>query len=92
MQNQWDQGYVMEVEVTNTSSSSISGWSVTFTLPSGHSVVNGWNADFDVQGQSVTASNLSYNGNLAPGQSTQFGFQASRSGGGVPTTFTCAAS
>ena len=93
VQNQWDQGYVVEVVVTNTSSSPISGWSVAFTLPSGHSMVNGWNAQFSSQGQSVTASNLRYNGTLAPGESTQFGFQASRPGGGVvPASFTCSAS
>src|SRR5690606_19320130 len=89
----WAQGYVMEVVVTNTSNSSMSGWSVEFTLPSGHQVVNNWNADFDTQGQSVTAENMSYNGNLGPGQSTQFGFQASRNGGSaLPSTFTCSAS
>src|SRR5690606_25236151 len=60
---------------------------------SGHQVVNNWNADFDTQGQSVTAENMSYNGNLGPGQSTQFGFQASRNGGSaLPSTFTCSAS
>ena len=92
VQNQWGNGYVVQpVTVTNTSSSAKTGWTVTFTLPTGHTLAGSWNADVTVSGQTVTARNLSYNGNLAPDASTAFGFQGSRPTGQttVPSSFTC---
>ncbi|HEY8471431.1 MAG TPA: cellulose binding domain-containing protein [Natronosporangium sp.] len=92
VQSQWEQGYVMQVTVANTSSSPINGWTVTTTLPSGHQLVNPWNATVTPSGQTLTAVPLSWNANLAPGQQVEWGFQASRPGGSsVPTTFNCAA-
>jgi hypothetical protein len=91
VQSQWGQGYVIQLAVT-AGNSAISGWEVAFTLPAGHGFVNQWSADFGGSGQSVTAGNLSWNGNLGPGGSTEFGFQASRPGDGqLPAGFTCTA-
>lgn len=93
VQSQWGAGYVLQVTVTNSGDSPISGWSVDFTLPAGHGIVNPWSADFDVDGQGVTAHNLSWNGDLGAGQSAEFGFQASRPDDGqLPTGFSCTAS
>ena len=78
MQSEWDQGYVLQVVVRNTGNSQLNGWTATATLPAGHQVVNGWNANLTTSGQTVTASSLDWNGNLAPGQEATFGFQASR--------------
>jgi cellulose 1,4-beta-cellobiosidase len=39
----------------------------------------------------VTATNLSYNGAIAPGGNTSFGFQASFSGTNTNPTLTCSA-
>jgi endo-1,4-beta-xylanase len=94
VQTQWQGGYVVQpVTVTNSGSSSISGWTVTFTLPAGHQVVGSWNAQFSPSGQTITATNMSYNGNLSPSGSTSFGFQISRPNGDTqtPSGFTCAA-
>ncbi|GII81481.1 hypothetical protein Sru01_64630 [Sphaerisporangium rufum] len=93
-QSQWSGGYVAEVKVTNTGTAAVSGWTVTFTLPSGHAVTGSWNATVTSSGQTVTAKNVSYNGSLGPNASTNFGFQASRPGGNtqVPATATCSAS
>ena len=75
-------------------SSAISGWTVTFTLPAGHSVVNNWNAQFTISGQTVTASNMPYNGTVGAGGSTNFGFQVNRPSGNsaVASGFACSAS
>jgi endo-1,4-beta-xylanase len=45
-----------------------------------------------VNGQTVTARNVSYNGTLAPGASTTFGFQVSRPNGDtqVASGYACA--
>ncbi|GAA4055545.1 cellulase family glycosylhydrolase [Nonomuraea soli] len=87
VQSQWGGGYVMQVTVKNTGTSTITGWGVAFALPSGHSLSNIWNATYS----GGVARNMPYNGTLAPNASTSFGFQATRPGGdnAVPTTFTC---
>ncbi|TDD20977.1 cellulase family glycosylhydrolase [Nonomuraea diastatica] len=94
VQSQWGGGYVTQVAVTNGGSSAISGWTVTFTLPSGHTVTGSWNATLSVTGQTVTARNAGYNGSLAAGGSTSFGFQAGRPGNDTTTagSYTCTAS
>ncbi|NRQ40464.1 cellulase family glycosylhydrolase [Nonomuraea sp. NN258] len=92
-QSQWGGGYVVQpVTVTNTSGSARTGWTVTFTLPAGHTGTGHWNAALTVSGQTVTAENLGYNGTLGPNGSTGFGFQASRPAGqsSLPSGFTCA--
>jgi chitodextrinase len=94
VQTQWDTGYVVQpVTVTNTGSSTINGWTVTFTLPAGHSVTGSWNATLDPTGQTVAAQHMSYNGTLSPGAATSFGFQVSRPGGSsqTPAGYTCTA-
>ncbi|MGI5267817.1 cellulase family glycosylhydrolase [Nonomuraea sp. CA-218870] len=92
VQSQWGGGYVVQAGVTNTGASAVTGWTVTFTLPAGHQITGFWNAAVSVSGQTVTARNVGYNGDLGPGGSTGFGFQASRPSGqtSVPSGYTCA--
>ena len=93
VQSQWGNGYVVQpVTVTNTGTSAISGWAVTFTLPAGHAITGSWNATLTISGQTVTARNMPYNGSLNPSGSTSFGYQASRPNGStaVPSGYTCA--
>jgi chitodextrinase len=92
-QGSWSNGYVIQpVTVTNTGSSARSGWTVTFTLPAGHTITGSWNANLSVSGSTFTARNLGHNGALAPNASATFGFQASRPDGNtqVPSGYTCA--
>ncbi|NRQ40461.1 hypothetical protein HII36_52890 [Nonomuraea sp. NN258] len=92
-QNAWSNGYVVQpVTVTNRGSSAMNGWTVTFTLPAGHTITGSWNAAFSVSGRTVTVRNLPYNGTLPPNGSTGFGFQAGRPDGGtqVASGYTCA--
>jgi hypothetical protein len=68
-------------------------WTVTFTLPAGHTVTGSWNGALTVSGQTVTIRNVAHNGTLAPGASaTNAGFQASRPNGdtALPSGYTCA--
>ncbi|MEV4102294.1 cellulase family glycosylhydrolase [Nonomuraea sp. NPDC049649] len=92
VQSQWGSGYVAQATVTNTGSAAVDGWTVTFTLPAGHEITGYWNADITVSGQTVTARNVGYNGNLGPDASTGFGFQAGRPDGqtSVPSGYSCA--
>ncbi len=92
VQTQWQTGYVIEpTRVTNTGTATINSWTVTFTLPAGHTVTGSWNTVLGVSGQTVTARNASHNGTVAAGGNTAFGFQVSRPNGNtqVPTGYAC---
>ena len=93
VQTQWQTGYVVEPSrVTNTGTATINSWTVTFTLPTGHTVIGSWNAVLTVSGQTATARNASHNGTVAAGGNTAFGFQVSRPNGNtlLPSGYTCA--
>ncbi|MBO3744458.1 cellulase family glycosylhydrolase [Streptosporangiaceae bacterium NEAU-GS5] len=93
VQSQWQTGYVIQpMTIINTSTSTITSWTVTFTLPAGHALTGSWNATVTTSGQTVTAKSVGHNGTLAPGASTtSFGFQASRPSGNtsLPSGYTC---
>lgn len=80
--NVWNSGFVLNnIEVTNNSGASISEWQVQVMLGSDSAnITNYWNAQVSLDGSTVTANNVSYNGTLADGESTTFGFQGSYSG------------
>ncbi|MGN9784401.1 endo-1,4-beta-xylanase [Nonomuraea sp. ZG12] len=93
VQTQWNNGYVVQpATVSNTGTSTINGWTVTFTLPAGHSLTGSWNATITTSGQTVTAKSVNHNSTLAAGAATSFGFQVSRPGGNTqtPSGYTCA--
>jgi len=93
VQTQWQDGYVIEpVRVTNTGTSTINSWTVTFALPAGHTITGSWNTTPTLSGQNVTARNAPHNGTLAPNTNTTFGFQVRRPTGNtqVPSAYTCA--
>jgi chitin-binding protein len=73
---QWQGGYQGAVTVT-AGSAAIRGWTVTLTYPGTPAVQQGWNATITTSGNTVTATNVSYNGALAPGASAGFGFLGS---------------
>jgi endoglucanase len=70
-------------------SSALTGWTVTWTFANGQSVTSSYNAVVTQSGASVTAANESYNGDLAAGVSTSFGFQGSWSGTNSVPTLAC---
>ncbi|MBQ1047053.1 cellulose binding domain-containing protein [Micromonospora sp. C51] len=80
--NQWNGGFVATVRVTS-GGTSINGWTVTMALPSGATVTNAWNANRSGNTGTVQFANVSYNGSVAAGQSTEFGFQGTGSGTGM---------
>jgi hypothetical protein len=82
----WSTGYEAKFTVTNNTSASISSWNVQFDLPAGTTISSFWDTDIVTSGQHVTATNKSYNGTLAAGAATSFGFIAA--GTGDPTNCT----
>lgn len=82
----WETGYEAKFTVTNNASSTITSWNVQFDLPGGSTLGTYWDALMSTSGQHVTATNRSWNGTLAPGASTSFGFIVN--GTGNPTNCT----
>jgi Cellulose binding domain len=84
----WQGGFTANVTITNNSSSTISGWTLTFTFPGDQKITNAWNAAVTQTGASVTVTNLSYNATIPPGGSQSFGFQGSwATNDASPTSF-----
>ncbi|MEW9549908.1 glycoside hydrolase family 9 protein [Nonomuraea sp. NPDC050783] len=84
--NSWGGGFQGEVTVKNTSTSAITGWTVGWT--SQNAVTQVWGGKLTQSGSTVTVGNESYNGALAAGASTTFGFIASGTAA-VPDPVTC---
>ena len=85
----WNTGLTENITVTNTGTAPVNGWSLAFTLAPGQTVTSAWNATVSPASGAVTAKNLSYNAQIAPGGSTSFGFQANHTGNAAaPSGFT----
>ncbi len=87
---QWTGGMQAEVSVTNSGTTTTSGWSVVLDL-NGSVFQQGWNASFTANSGTLTATNLSWNGTLAPNASTTFGFIAGADATSSPTVRACTA-
>ena len=87
--NSWPGGFQAQVTVT-AGAAGLSRWSVGWTFPANQEITNLWNAYYSQSGQNVTAGNLSYNGTLAAGASTTFGFNGSYTGNNAnPASLSC---
>ncbi|MFF5247199.1 cellulose binding domain-containing protein [Streptosporangium sp. NPDC000095] len=87
--NSWNNGFTANISITNTGNTTINGWTLVFTLPSGQSITSGWNATYSPSSGQVNAVNVSHNATLAPGATIDIGFQANHTGNTAkPTAFT----
>ncbi len=82
----WNTGLTASVNITNTGSSPVNGWQLSFTLPTGQTVTNGWGATYAPASGAVTATNASYDGTIAPNASVTIGYQANHTGNSTPPT------
>ncbi|HXR69415.1 cellulose binding domain-containing protein [Actinocrinis sp.] len=90
--NQWSNGFTANVTVTNSGTAATHGWKVTWTWGGNQQITNAWNATESHSGSSETVTNASYNGSIAPGGNTSFGFQGTYSGSNPSPTLSCTAS
>jgi len=85
--NQWGGGFGADVTITNLGDA-ISSWTLTWSFTAGQAVTQAWNTTATQSGNAVTARNVSYNGSIATGGSTSFGFNGSwTSSNPVPSSF-----
>jgi endoglucanase len=75
--NEWSTGFTGAVRITNNSISAINGWTVTWSYSDGSKLTNSWNAT--VSGSNpYSATNLSWNNMIQPGQSVEVGIQGNK--------------
>jgi len=88
IQSSWAQGFTVNVTVKNNSTSTLNGWNVKWTMPSGVTLTSGWSATFAVSGANWTMTPPSWATTLAPGATFSYGFQAGGTAA-TPTNISC---
>ncbi len=86
--SEWPGGFTAQAVIANTGTTTISGWSLTFTFPGDQKVTSNFNGGFSQAGENATLTNASYNGTIAPGASITDGFQGTWTSNDTnPTSF-----
>ncbi|MEU5152791.1 endo-1,4-beta-xylanase [Glycomyces sp. NPDC021274] len=75
----WNTGATYSATVK--ANQNLSGWKVTWTWPGSERISNAWSVTGTLTGATVNGANASYNGTLASGQSTTFGFNITKADG-----------
>jgi cellulase/cellobiase CelA1 len=89
LNSQWTGGFSASVTISNTATTTINGWVLQFTFPGDQQITQIWNGSAKQSGEVVTITNLSYNGSIAPGGSTNLGFNGTWThSDSFPTSFT----
>jgi hypothetical protein len=84
----WTGGFQGEVTVT-AGAAAIRSWTVGWTLASGQSLSSVWNGTASTTGGAVTVKSVDYNGAVAAGRTTTFGFTAT--GPSATSSLSCTA-
>jgi poly(3-hydroxybutyrate) depolymerase len=86
---QWQGGFQAEVTVT-AGSAALAGWRVSWTFANGQAITQIWGGRNTPSGSTQNVTNESWNGNLAAGASTTFGFLGRWTGTNSAPALTCA--
>lgn len=78
--SQWNNGYTASIRITNTGTTPVSGWNVSWQYSGESRVTNGWNATYTGTNP-YSASNLSWNQTIQPNQFIEIGFQGTKGSG-----------
>ena len=80
----WPGGLQAQAVLTNTSTSPLSGWTLTWSFAGDQRVTGAWNGDLTQSGARVRVTNASYDGTIAPSGSVTIGFTGSSTGSDPP--------
>ncbi|HEX4829672.1 MAG TPA: glycoside hydrolase family 6 protein [Trebonia sp.] len=90
VQSDWGSGFTATLNVTDSGTTALTGWTVTYSYAGNQTLASGWSGNWTQSGHAVTVTNMSYNGALNPGQSTSLGANFNYSGtNAAPTSVTC---
>jgi poly(hydroxyalkanoate) depolymerase family esterase len=82
VQSSWPGGFVVNVDV-KAGAAALTGWRVSLTVPDAAAISTMWSGAPSATRGTVAVTNVSYNGRLSAGQTTNFGFQGTGSVTGV---------
>jgi len=77
--NSWGTGFTAAIRITNDTATTVNSWQVNWTYAN-NKVSNAWNA---MLSGNYSATNISWNGRIQPGQSVEFGLQGTTNGGAI---------
>lgn len=87
--NSWGSGFTGAIRITNTGTSTKSGWTASWQYSGSNRITSSWNATLSGSNP-YTANGVSWNSAIGAGQTVEFGFQANTNGSSVETpTVTC---
>ncbi|GCF10234.1 hypothetical protein KDI_37980 [Dictyobacter arantiisoli] len=87
--SQWAGGFGASVTINNTGTTTINGWTLTWTFANGQTITQIWNGTPTQSGASVSVTDVSYNATISSGSNANFGFNGAWSGSNTnPTLFT----
>ncbi|SDE09710.1 endo-1,4-beta-xylanase [Glycomyces harbinensis] len=89
VQSPWNTGATYSATVR--ANQALTGWRVTWTWPGSERISNAWSVQGTLTGATVTGTNAGYNGTVAAGQTTTFGFNITKADGSTASvpTVTC---
>ncbi len=79
----WGSGYTAVVRIKNNGSATINDWNVSWNYNDASRVTNSWNANL-TGSNPYSATGLSWNSSIQPGQTAEFGFQGTKNNGTAP--------
>ena len=75
--SQWDNGFTASVRISNNGTQAIQGWNLNWNYSDGSKITGSWNTNLSGSNP-YSASNVSWNGTINPGQTVEFGFQGNK--------------
>lgn len=81
----WPGGFLAQVTVTHAGATPVAPWTVSWTMPTGTTVQNGWNAEVSDDGGRVRADAPHWRRSLGAGERASIGFVGQGTAAGAPT-------
>ena len=66
IQNQFHSGFVVNMSISNTGTTPISGWTLTWSFADGQTITSSFNGNFTQTGANVSVQSRFYDGNIPP--------------------------
>ncbi len=76
----WGNGYTAAIRIKNNGTNAINSWSVNWNYTDATRITGSWNANLSGSNP-YSASGLSWNSSIQPGQTVEFGFQGTKNAG-----------
>ncbi|WP_051450765.1 cellulose binding domain-containing protein [Actinospica robiniae] len=89
IEDEWSGGFIAQISIADNGPSAITGWTVRWTFNEYTTGISAWQSNLTApDGFTAAATNASYNGTIASGAVTSFGWSARAAATSVPTDLT----